>query len=128
MTRVLVCGGRNYNNRAHVFATLDAIHAETPISVIIHGGAWGADTSANAWAQARDVLIACYAAQWSVHGRRAGTLRNQEMLDQARPDLVVAFPGGVGTAHMTRIARRAGVPVQEVADAMSASQAQSEAL
>ena len=36
------------------------------------------------------------------------------MLDEGKPDLVVAFPGGRGTAHMTRIARGAGIEVIEV--------------
>ena len=37
------------------------------------------------------------------------------MLREGRPDLVVAFPGGKGTAHMVGLARRAGVAVLEAA-------------
>jgi ABC-type sugar transport system substrate-binding protein len=36
------------------------------------------------------------------------------MLDEGKPDIVVAFPGGTGTADMVRRARKAGVVVIEV--------------
>jgi hypothetical protein len=44
---------------------------------------------------------------------KAGPIRKQQMLDEGKPDLVVAFPGGRGTAHMVRIARAAGIEVIE---------------
>jgi hypothetical protein len=37
------------------------------------------------------------------------------MLDEGKPDLVIAFPGGRGTADMVKKARRAGVEVVEIA-------------
>lgn len=49
-----------------------------------------------------------------VCGGRAGSLRNQQMLDEGQPALVVAFPGGTGTENMKRIARSAGVRVLEI--------------
>lgn len=45
------------------------------------------------------------------HGRAAGPIRNQQMLDEGKPHLVVAFPGGTGTADMVRRAQAAGVLV-----------------
>jgi hypothetical protein len=51
-------------------------------------------------------------ADWHWHGRAAGPIRNQKMLDWG-PDLVVAFAGGDGTACMMRLARAAGVEVIE---------------
>jgi len=53
-------------------------------------------------------------AKWSKHGRAAGPIRNQEMIDECKPDLVVAFPGGRGTADMVRRAKAAGIRVIEV--------------
>lgn len=44
--------------------------------------------------------------------RAAGPIRDQEMLDKGKPDLVVAFLGNRGTADMVRRAREAGVPVR----------------
>ena len=50
-------------------------------------------------------------ADWKQYGRGAGPIRNREMLQYSEPDIVVAFPGGAGTADMIRAARTAGYPV-----------------
>ena len=52
-----------------------------------------------------------YPADWQKHGRAAGPIRNQQMLDEGKPDLVVAFDGGRGTADMIARAEKAGVRV-----------------
>lgn len=109
--KVLVCGSRKYANRWHVYEVLDAAHAANPISLIIHGGATGADALAHSWAVEHDIRWNRYRANWKEYGNPAGPMRNQMMLDQAKPDLVVAFPGGTGTADMVRKARAANVPV-----------------
>lgn len=108
--RVLVCGGRDYANVDRVYAVLDDIAP----SHIIHGGAKGADAIAAMWADERRVPVDAYCAMWDEHGRAAGPLRNQRMLDEGKPDLVVAFLGGRGTADMVRRARAAGVEVRQV--------------
>lgn len=112
--RVLVTGGRNYLVADHVFAVLDELHAEIGISMLIEGGATGADACARTWAAAHEVPAETYPADWRVNGRAAGPLRNRRMLDEGQPDLVVAFPGGRGTASMVAIARAAGVAVTEI--------------
>lgn len=111
--KVLVTGGRDFKDSPTVFAALDAIHARTPVRVVIHGGAAGADASAQAWAE--DLGIAVYAlpADWARFGRSAGPIRNGKLLD-LRPSLVVAFPGGRGTADCVRQARARKIPVHEV--------------
>lgn len=110
--RVLVCGGREYADAHKVRAVLDGLEARP--SYIIEGGARGADRLAKAWAHMTGIRVLTYPAKWDVYGRRAGYLRNREMLEHGCPDLVVAFPGGRGTADMVRQARAAGVPVMEV--------------
>jgi hypothetical protein len=109
--RILVCGGRDYANRNAVFAALDRVAYERGISVIIHGAARGADTLAADWAKARNVPALPFPAEWALHGKAAGPIRNQRMLDEGRPDGVVAFPGGNGTADMVRRAEDAGIKV-----------------
>ena len=52
---VLVCGGCNYDDRRKAYQTLDAVHAEEPISRIVTGQAPGADQLAIDWAGARQV-------------------------------------------------------------------------
>lgn len=110
--RVLVCGGREFDDRDRAFAALDE-HAWN-VCVVIHGAAIGADTLAGEWAEARGVLVEAYPADWITHRRAAGPIRNRQMLNEGRPDLVIALPGARGTAHMVRIAREAGVRVIEV--------------
>lgn len=112
--RILVCGGRDYAdlNTAHNF--LDALNGVTAVSLVIDGGASGADRLGFEWAHCNGVPTQTYKADWQKHGRAAGPIRNQQMLDEGKPDLVVAFPGGRGTADMVRRARAAGVEVREV--------------
>lgn len=107
---VLVCGGRHYSDSVKVFGALDAVN----IRKVIHGGANGADQIARQWATVRGVECVEYVADWKRHGRAAGPVRNQQMLDDGKPDLVMAFPGGRGTSDMVRRARLAGVVVVEV--------------
>lgn len=108
--RLLVCGGRAYSNRAAVFAALDRAHAKRPVSVVIHGGARGADSLAEDWAVCRHVEVMAFPADWRL-GKAAGPLRNEIMLKDGKPDAVIAFPGGRGTEHMVSLAREAGLPV-----------------
>lgn len=111
---VLVCGGRDYEDKDAVFAALDAIHAATPITRLVHGGARGADSLGALWALANGVFAAGYPAQWAQHGKAAGVIRNQQMLDSEPVELVVACPGGRGTADMVRRAKGRGVRVMTV--------------
>jgi hypothetical protein len=113
--RVLVCGGRDYHDRARVFAVLDKLHAEVGIDVIIEGGAKGADQLAAIWSDKPGVDLERFEADWENQGSFAGPMRNRRMLEIGQPDLVVAFPGGRGTANMIRQARKAGVEVVEIA-------------
>jgi hypothetical protein len=114
MSRVLVCGGRDYNDKDRIFAVLDAYHDKAGIDVLIDGGARGADQWASAWAGRRGVGTQTYEADWENHGSFAGPMRNTRMLYEGKPDLVIAFPGGRGTADMVKKARRAGVQVVEI--------------
>jgi len=110
--RVLVTGGRNYDDLGAVWSQLDAFHAlQGPISVVIHGGARGADLLAEKWAIANGVRHIAYKADWETHGRAAGPIRNRRMVEDAKPDLVIAFPGGSGTADCVHWAHEAGVTV-----------------
>jgi hypothetical protein len=83
---------------------LDVLHARKPITLIIEGGALGADRLAREWAEVSGVSVQTFEAEWKRFGRRAGPLRNKRMLDEGRPDGVVAFPGGAGTANMIDLA------------------------
>jgi len=88
--RLIVCGGRDFKDADWLLKVLNV----------------------KAWAESREIACETYPADWDKHGKAAGPIRNQEMLDQ-HPDFVLAFPGGNGTADMVARARRAGVPVAE---------------
>jgi len=106
--KVLVCGGRNYSNTHEL---VDALEDIGGITEIIHGGAYGADAMAGGFAKANDIKETVYPAYWKKHGRAAGPIRNKQMLDDGKPDLVVAFKGGRGTDNMVKQALAAGVKV-----------------
>jgi len=113
MTRVLVCGSRNFTDAALLEACLDEIPR---ITAIIEGGAVGADRLARHFARLRGVTVETFPAEWATHGLAAGPIRNKRMLVEGKPDLVVAFPGGPGAADMVRQARAAGVKVIEITE------------
>jgi hypothetical protein len=115
--RVLVCGGRDFDDGGLMISVLDRLHTETPFTVLIHGNARGADRAADAWARCRGVPREPYEVpqgEWDELGKKFGALRNQRMLDEGKPDLVVAFPGGGGTKDLVRRAIKARVPLHEV--------------
>ena len=113
--KVLVCGSRHYMNDEKIFFDLDALHKEHGFTLLMEGGATGADSHARHWAESRGVRHRTFWADWRRYGYAAGPIRNQRMLDVGKPDLVVAFPGGVGTADMVARAKKAGVNVLEIA-------------
>lgn len=103
--RVLVTGGRVFQDRDWLWAGLDLLHSYAPgISEIIEGGAPGADVRAQEWARHRGVRCTTMHADWDKHGRSAGFIRNIEMA-RLMPAIVLACPGGKGTAHMVETAR-----------------------
>lgn len=109
--RVVVTGGRDHPDRTYVWAALTAAHAAHPIVLVITGGATGVDDFAGQWARVNKIELVVHPADWKQHGRRAGPLRNQLILDTHHPDVVLAFHGGRGTTDMVRRAKRAGIPV-----------------
>jgi len=114
--RVLVCGGRDFSDRKLPCDTLDALAREHDDQTlcVVHGMADGADALAGEWARSTGHWQMCVRAMWEEHGKKAGPLRNQRMLDEAKPHLVLAFPGGRGTADLVRRAEAAGVPVRHI--------------
>lgn len=111
-----MCGGRDYG-RAIVERRLIEAWVKTldrDGTMLVHGGATGADDWAARFAEARGITTAGFPARWDEQGRAAGPIRNRRMLDVAEPHLVVAFPGGRGTANMVAQARARGVEVRQM--------------
>lgn len=131
--RVIVCGGRTFGRVSfgvpveyveglQVEARAERAMANREldkhgITELAQGGATGADAVARVWAHKNRVPVRTYEADWQAHDKAAGPMRNQRMLDEFKPDAVIAFPGGKGTADMVRRAKAAGVRVIEVEEA-----------
>lgn len=110
----LVCGGRDFTDEKSLRRILDfTLAVRGRPDRIIHGGAPGADTFADKWAADHGIERVVCLADWAEHGKAAGPIRNREMLERG-PSIVIAFPGGRGTADMVRIAREKGLEVAEV--------------
>lgn len=112
--KVLVCGGREFHNLKYGYYVLDFVHTKLhPITTVIQGGAFGADALADHWAFDRKLNRIEYPADWDKYGKAAGMIRNAEMLKE-NPDLVIAFPGGRGTAGMVKLAKNKNINVMEI--------------
>ena len=112
MAKFLVCGGRDYNDYETLSATLKIFtdYGDT----IISGGARGADTLAIKYAKENGLQFERYNADWGLYGKSAGPIRNQRMIDEGKPDAIVAFPGGSGTEDMKQRAKKHGITIYEV--------------
>jgi hypothetical protein len=106
----LFCGSRDWRDEAAIRQVIDALPKD---SIVVHGAARGADTIAGRLARQRGLVVRSYPAQWGRWGRKAGVLRNQQMLDAERPDIVYAFQlnNSKGTGDMIRRARKALIAV-----------------
>jgi hypothetical protein len=110
--RVLICGDRHWNAHRPIAELLSQFPADT---VVIHGGAAGADSIAGFAARDQGLAVVAFPADWTTYGRAAGPIRNARMLNEGQPDEVHAFHNNIeksrGTKDMVRQAREAGVPV-----------------
>lgn len=106
--RLIVCGGRNYNNNQELKSLIDRFEN---IEIIIHGAATGADTLAGQIAREKGIEEISFPANWEKYGRAAGGIRNKQMLDEGKPDAILAVKGGRGTTNMINQALKAGVKV-----------------
>lgn len=108
--RILVYGGRDYSDRDRMWSDLDRLLFGRRITRLVHGAARGADSLAGEWAEERGVPVDVYPADWETYGKGAGFIRNQLMAD-SRLDGAVCYPGGNGTADMTRRLQAKGVRI-----------------
>ena len=100
--RVLICGGRDLNEQKACDFLLDFLK-DYDISLVIEGGARGGDRAGRMFAEKSNIPFRTFNADWDRYGKRAGRIRNQQMLDEGFPDLIIALPGGRGTANMIEI-------------------------
>lgn len=122
--RVLVCGGRDFDdwrlldNYLTKFFELriEKHNLEKSDFLLIQGEAKGADFLARVWAKYYGIPYkdGSFPADWKKYGKAAGSIRNKQMLDEGKPDIVVAFKGGTGTADMLKKAQDSDIVTYEV--------------
>lgn len=114
--RLIVCGGRDYQDILTAFRVLNHLHRLRNITCVISGCARGADSIGEHWADSLGIPVARFPARWEVHGKSAGPIRNGQMISEGRAEAVFAFPGGAGTANMVRQAKAADLKVWTLSD------------
>lgn len=115
--RVIIAGGRDFNDYALLKAKCDNILAEKATThhiIIVSGAARGADNLGEKYAQEHSYTIEKYPADWNTHGKAAGPIRNAQMANSA--DALIAFWDGKshGTKSMINIARSKGLFVRVI--------------
>ena len=114
--KVIVCGGRDFTDYQFLHDTLKTVQlSRGKFTLIVHGNAKGADTLADFYGGRNHIATKRYIAEWKKYGLGAGPIRNMQMLREEKPDLVIAFKGGAGTADMIRQAKMVGVEVIDCA-------------
>ena len=111
--RLLICGGRHFDDAALVEIELASVHAETPVSVMIHGGLPGIGFPAEAWARRNNVHVIRYPANFSL-GKVGDSTRDLFMLEDSRPETLLVFPGGRRTSELLREAGWKDLRVMDV--------------
>lgn len=108
--RVLIYGSRSWVDPEPILALIAGLPDD---AIVIEGGAAGADSLAGRIARERVLKVEVFPADWQKHGRAAGPIRNQQMVDEGRPTEAHGFrmPGvSTGTDDMTRRLKTAGIP------------------
>jgi len=115
--KVVVTGGRDFDDKDFAWSVIQRIAESRGISLLGHGDATGLDTLAKECCNQMHIPTQAFPvtrADWREHGKRAGPRRNKAMLLEVKPECVIAFPGGRGTASCTQIARSLDLMVIQV--------------
>ena len=111
--KILICGGRHFSDYDFLVTCMNELNQRFNITAIISGRCRGADLLGERWAINNEIPIIPFPANWKKYGVSAGQIRNQQMIDEGKPDLCIAFPGNNGTADMIRRCRYNKIPVEQ---------------
>lgn len=117
---VVICGSREFSNYELLKEKCDYFLSRKIGNgdkiVIISGGARGADSLAEKYANEKGFELKVISAQWDKYGKRAGFIRNNKMAELG--NACIAFFTETseckGTSMMVRIAREKHLLVREV--------------
>lgn len=106
---ILICGSRDWSDKSLILSTIVSLRP----TKIIHGACRGADIIAGEVAKELGISVQEFPADWNRYGRSAGPRRNQQMLDEGKPDMVIAFHDNIesskGTKDMISRTKNSGI-------------------
>ena len=104
--KVAIIGSRNFNNYKKLKTILSRIHSQKEIKCIVSGGAKGADSLGEQWADENRIEKLIFLPDWNKHGKQAGFIRNVDIVKNA--DFVIAFWDGAskGTQHSINLCKK----------------------
>lgn len=116
---LIIAGGRDFDDYALLERSLSNIlrNIDKSTITVFSGQAKGADYLGERWAKAQSprISVRWFPAKWDTHGKKAGMLRNQEMIDAGATHLVAFWDQkSKGTADMIKRATKAGLAVRVV--------------
>ena len=109
--RLILAGGRHLTDAGLVTRALDRAAEAHALTVLIHGGHALTGRAAEDWARRQGLHVIRHPPNWQRHGRRAESIRNDFMLADSRPDLVLALPGGDDTRALVLSALSRRLPI-----------------
>ena len=115
--RLMVTGSRTWRDYARVREAISDENALEPVDILIHGGATGADMLADRACRSLGIPTEVHIPRWREEGKKAGVLRNIRMIEDAKPDRVLAFRSrgaSRGTDHAIHHAQKRGIPLRVV--------------
>jgi hypothetical protein len=111
--KLAIIGSRGFCDEGVLNETLYrhfSIEGQWLMDEIVSGGATGADKLGAAWAKEHNIKLTEFIPDWAKYGKRAGFIRNEDIVKAA--DMVLAFWDGAskGTANSLAIAKRLKKP------------------
>ncbi|RWZ87189.1 MAG: DUF2493 domain-containing protein [Hydrotalea sp. AMD] len=107
--RTIIAGSRNFNDYELLCAVIESCPWE--ITTIVSGKARGADSLGEKYAKDNDIPVDEFPANWNLHGKGAGPIRNQQMAENAEA-LIVLWDGiSTGTKDMISRARKSNLKI-----------------
>ena len=113
MNKIIVAGGRDFNNYSLLERTLDSVLIRDQLE-IVSGTARRADRLGEKYAEEHNIPVKRFPADWDKHGKSAGYKRNEEMAEYG--DALVAFWNGQsrGTKHMIELAKKYNLKIRVI--------------
>ena len=111
--KLAVVGSREFNNYELLKAILDPYRDK--ITMIVSGGAIGADTLAQRYAKENGMSILIHYPNYKKYGRKkAPAMRNLTIADDTEKMLAFPLKTSVGTWHAIKAMEKLGKPVEKI--------------